>query len=215
MSSSAKQTPQSKILDAAEQAFAEFGFAGASLRQIVADAGVNLATVYYYFGSKRGLMAAVFSRRFGPLAQAQLESLKRFQQQTPGQPVLVEKILEALILPALRLTTAASPESMAVTRIIGRIVTEPTPQTQELLKAQYLGVRVAVFEAIQAALPGTPSLDLHWRLEFFWGALAFILCNAGNLKEKTNGLCDPANTQQVLAQMTRSFTAGFHAPPVA
>ena len=59
-----KQTepdPQTRILDAAEDAIGEMGFAGASLRHIATTARVNLATAYYYFGSKRGLMEAVLS----------------------------------------------------------------------------------------------------------------------------------------------------------
>ena len=58
-----------RILEAAEQVFGDAGFAGASLRAIVRRAHVNLATVYYYFGSKNGLMEAVLKRRFGPLRQ--------------------------------------------------------------------------------------------------------------------------------------------------
>ena len=41
-----------RILEAAEQVFGDAGFAGASMRAIVRRAKVNLATVYYYFGSK-------------------------------------------------------------------------------------------------------------------------------------------------------------------
>ena len=41
-----------KILDAAEQLIAEQGYAATSLRQIIAEAGVNLASIHYHFGSK-------------------------------------------------------------------------------------------------------------------------------------------------------------------
>ena len=41
-----------RILDAAEQLFAERGFAETSLRLITSKAGVNLAAVNYHFGSK-------------------------------------------------------------------------------------------------------------------------------------------------------------------
>lgn len=41
-----------RILDAAEQLFAEKGFAETSLRLITSKAGVNLAAVNYHFGSK-------------------------------------------------------------------------------------------------------------------------------------------------------------------
>ena len=45
-----------KILDAAEKLIAEQGYAATSLRQIIADAGVNLAAVHYHFGSKDELL---------------------------------------------------------------------------------------------------------------------------------------------------------------
>ena len=75
----AEQDRQTRILDAAENAIAELGFAGASLRHIVLEAQVNLATVYYYFGSKRGLMEAVLKRRFGPLREEHLALLREFE----------------------------------------------------------------------------------------------------------------------------------------
>ena len=76
--------PQGRILDAAENALAEFGFAGAFLRDIVSEAKVNLATVYYYFGSKRGLMEAVVKRRFGPLREEHLALLRAFEAGARG-----------------------------------------------------------------------------------------------------------------------------------
>ena len=50
-----------RILDAAEQLFAEKGFAETSLRLITSKAGVNLAAVNYHFGSKKALIQAVFA----------------------------------------------------------------------------------------------------------------------------------------------------------
>jgi AcrR family transcriptional regulator len=46
------------ILAAARQRFAERGFAGATLRAIAAEAGVDPALLLHYFGSKRGLFTA-------------------------------------------------------------------------------------------------------------------------------------------------------------
>jgi AcrR family transcriptional regulator len=51
------------ILDAAERVFAEFGYDGASTRMISAEAGVNMAMLNYYFGSKEGVFVAIFERR--------------------------------------------------------------------------------------------------------------------------------------------------------
>src|SRR4051812_18418454 len=52
-----------KIMDAAELMFGDKGFHGASLREIMIMAGVNIAAVNYYFGSKADLLRAVIQRR--------------------------------------------------------------------------------------------------------------------------------------------------------
>ena len=203
--------PQTRILDAAENAMAELGFAGASLRHIVLEARVNLATVYYYFGSKRGLMEAVLKRRFDPLRQEHLALLRQFEQAAKGRPLTVEKVLQAMLLPPLRLVATAPARHQAVTRLFGRIVAEPNPQTQEVLRSQRAEVRAAFLKALQRSLPRASLPDLHWRLEFVWGALAFTLCNPRKIEIETHGACDPANTDKVLAEMIHFFSPGFRA----
>ncbi|MEW9798224.1 TetR family transcriptional regulator C-terminal domain-containing protein [Alteromonas sp. CYL-A6] len=49
-----------KILEAAEQAFARFGFKGASVQQIADMAGIPKTNLLYYFKSKQALYSAVF-----------------------------------------------------------------------------------------------------------------------------------------------------------
>ena len=68
-----------RILDAAEQLFAEKGFAETSLRLITSKAGVNLAAVNYHFGSKKALIQAVFSRFLGPFCLSLDKELERRQ----------------------------------------------------------------------------------------------------------------------------------------
>lgn len=50
------------ILQVATRVFAEPGFAGAPIREITQRAGVNPPAIYYHFGSKEGLYAAVKRR---------------------------------------------------------------------------------------------------------------------------------------------------------
>ncbi|RYY72094.1 MAG: TetR/AcrR family transcriptional regulator [Chitinophagaceae bacterium] len=54
---------QMQIMEAAEELFAENGFNGTSVRDISEKAGVNLAMISYYFGSKDKLLEAIFSLR--------------------------------------------------------------------------------------------------------------------------------------------------------
>jgi len=206
-----EQDRQTRILDAAENAIGEFGFAGASLRHIVLEARVNLATVYYYFGSKRGLMEAVLKRRFDPLRREHLAMLRQLEAAAKGRPLAVERILEAMLLPPLRLMATAFARHQAVTRLIGRIVTEPNADTEEIARSQRAAVRTAFLKALQRSLPNAPAPALAWRLEFVWGALAIVLCNPRRLELETHGGCNAADADHLLAEMIRFFAPGFHA----
>ncbi|HET6591271.1 MAG TPA: TetR/AcrR family transcriptional regulator [Xanthomonadales bacterium] len=68
---------QQALLDAAEDLFAEQGFAATPVRQIAERAGVNPALVHYYFGNKKDLLLAVMDRTLQPLAQALARLRKR------------------------------------------------------------------------------------------------------------------------------------------
>jgi len=207
-----KQTepdPQTRILDAAEDAIGEMGFAGASLRHIATAARVNLATAYYYFGSKRGLMEAVLKRRLGPLREEHLALLRGFEAAARGRPLPAEKILEAMLLPPLRLAAKAPAKHQAVTRLVGRIVTEPHAETQEVLRGQRAEVWTAFRKAWQRSLPGASLSELLWRMEFVWGALAFVLCNPRKIELETHGACNPARTDEVVGCMIHFFSPGF------
>lgn len=51
------------ILDIAENLIAEFGYEGTSTRMLAKEAGVNVAMISYYFGSKEKLFEALIERR--------------------------------------------------------------------------------------------------------------------------------------------------------
>jgi AcrR family transcriptional regulator len=50
---------RAKLIAAARKAFAEKGYAAASMDELTADAGLTRGALYHSFGDKRGLLAAV------------------------------------------------------------------------------------------------------------------------------------------------------------
>ncbi len=64
------------ILNVAEELFAERGFDGTSVRDIAQQAGVNLAMISYYFGSKEKLLESLIELRAG-YAYGILEELNK------------------------------------------------------------------------------------------------------------------------------------------
>lgn len=58
----AEDSSRERILQAAEEEFAEKGFAGVRIDEIARAAGANKQLIYYYFGSKAKLYDAVLER---------------------------------------------------------------------------------------------------------------------------------------------------------
>src|SRR5258708_30447003 len=89
-----KPDTKQRILDSAERLFAEYGFAGVSLRAIIADAKVNLAAIHYHYRSKEALFDAVILRRLEPINRARLPVLDAY-----AHPTLAH-VLEPFLSPA-------------------------------------------------------------------------------------------------------------------
>jgi AcrR family transcriptional regulator len=84
------------LLTAAERLFAERGLDGVSLREIAAAAGQgNNSAVQYHFGSRDGLVRAVFERRFLQLDRRRGELLSSLDARGRGEdvPALVEVLV--------------------------------------------------------------------------------------------------------------------------
>ena len=77
---------QLQIIETAEILFAERGFDGTSVRDIADEAGVNVAMISYYFGSKEKLMEALFELRVGSV-NSRVQSLIKDDRLSPLEKV--------------------------------------------------------------------------------------------------------------------------------
>ena len=76
-----KENSRSRILESALQIFSAKGFEGASVSDIVNQAGVTKPTLYYFFTNKEGLYKAVWQENFDSF----LEELKIASSYKPKQ----------------------------------------------------------------------------------------------------------------------------------
>lgn len=89
-----KTDKKDHILDVAERVFSERGFDGASTRTISGEAGVNMAMLNYYFGSKEGLFLAIFERRL-TIFQSLLQDISSNNELSSWKKV--ERYIEAYV----------------------------------------------------------------------------------------------------------------------
>ena len=211
MASDTKQ----RILDVSEQLFADFGFAGTSLRKIIAAAGVNLAAVHYHFHSKEALLEAVLVRRLEPLNRERLARLQACEQQAGGKGPTPEGILEAFIGPPMRLILNPSGEGRLFGKLVGRLHSETGAFFAATARKHFLPVFQRFSSALRRALPEVPVDELHWRMHYAVGVMAHTLTSWDRLGSMFGGVLNPLDIDAAVPRLVNFLAAGFRAPVVS
>ena len=140
-----------RLLDTAERLFAERGFDGASVREITAAAGCNVAAVNYHFGSKENLYREVFRRRLAALRDHRLARVRAVLGQA-DRPT-VEAVLEAFTDAFLEPLVGEGPGRLLMELWAHEMFQPRLPR--ELFQREMLQpVQEALAGALQAAEPG-------------------------------------------------------------
>lgn len=170
-----------KLLDVAEELFAERGISATSLRLLTRTAGTNLAAVHYHFGSKDGLVDAVLERRARALNRARLADLARIEAVCAPAPPAVDEVLRAFIAPGTRMLAELHDRRALLARLRGRIEGEP-PEVVAALVRKHFGSTCARFlEALQRALPRLDKQLVAERFRFCLAALSLTFSESFDL----------------------------------
>src|SRR5271165_1004670 len=188
---------RSRILDTAEDLFAREGPAAVTLRSIAAAAQVNVAAVNYYFGSKENLFEEMFLRRIIPLNEERLTRLAD------------------CVLPALRLTDAASASARAIVvqYSLGRVLA--MPEVNEKLARYYAQVREEIVAALLRVLPHLAPHEVVWRYYWMGGSLMVALAvPSATPGSPLSAATPPAATGTMADHLIAFLVQGFRASPV-
>jgi AcrR family transcriptional regulator len=199
---------KTRILDAAEKRFASEGYAATSLRAITSEAGVNLAAVNYHFGGKEALFHDVFARRIGPINEHRLSKLDELEAEIPSGPLPLERVLEIFLRPALEL--ARTGHGSRFMRLVGRMHLETELMTR-VMEREFQEVKRRFLAALHRALPELPQAELLWRGHFMVGAMLHTMNDCHQIKQMSNGLCDPSDTEGTLRRLVHFVAAGMRA----
>lgn len=189
-----------RLLDVAERLFAEHGIAETSVRAITSEAGVNVAAINYYFGSREELVQTVIARRLAPVNQERVRLLDACLQRAGDNAPAVEDLLHALAAPSLDLCFA-HPDA-------ARLASQLRLHTDRSLWREYrsrqAGLITRFQEAFAAALPELPSWEIANRLHYVLGAIHHIWSHCPLPPEQTE--------PRLLASFLAFYSAGLRAP---
>jgi AcrR family transcriptional regulator len=159
---------RAELLAAAIRVLAREGLAEASTRKIATEAGINQATLLYYFGSKDGLLLAV------------LQEMMRTTQEIALQAMPAATDLREAVAGAIRAFWAyveATPE-LQIMQYELTLYALRAPQAAWLAKQQYSGYSAVVETLLRetyAAMEQAPAIPFAALARFIVGGLDGII----------------------------------------
>src|SRR6266700_4047558 len=143
---------QQRVLEAAEQVFAEKGFKAASIREISKKARANVAAINYYFGDKERLY--IEAVKYAHRACTEGEP---FPEWAPGTPA-VQKLRDFIRVMAARML---SPLSLASTQLMMREMARPTAACVEVVNEYIQPMAYILGGILKELLPAASEQKIY------------------------------------------------------
>jgi AcrR family transcriptional regulator len=198
-----------RILDAAEQLFAEFGYHGVTLKDVAARVGISSTLIHYHFKGKESIYEAVWARRAPLSARNRLEAMRRYAEEA-GDNVTVEGALRAWIDTDLNVQLE-DPEQWAAFGKIAAQANSAAGWGAEKMTKYFNPVVLALIDLLKKAMPDCDEATIFWGYHFVSGAMTHNMARTGRLDELSHGLCSSADFASIKEHMAKFMAAGFHA----
>ncbi len=199
------EATKQRILAAAVKHFGLYGFGGASLRNILADADASLASANYHFGSKANLLVAAIDHYIVRTHERRFELLEAARKLPPVKP-RVYALIEAYLRPHIEISLGKGGQDYA--RFITKVLSEDTSTMQTEIDNALLPIRRRFREELRICCPGVDDQQLAKGIGFVVSILAMA---PFRVKPDTLAIrpMKSAGAETVLADATRFACGGF------
>jgi AcrR family transcriptional regulator len=198
-----------KLLDAAEELFAEKGFEAVSVRDITALAKTNVAAVNYYFGSRDGLLTLVMTRYMTPVNEERIARLETLERKWSGKSVPIEELIDALVRPLVGQVKKSELSERLFYKLMGRTFAQQGDGLPPQIEEQLRQVLQRFTRAFVKALPTVATDELSWRIHFMAGGMIHLLTHQEVLQRLTNGAAGTPTMEATLGRFVRFAAAGL------
>jgi AcrR family transcriptional regulator len=195
------------ILAAAERLYADRGFGDVTLRDIVAEANVNLAAVNYHFGSKDELIAELFVTRSLALNRERLRELKAAED-AGGGTAQISDILRALVGPTLRGCLGPNNQRSTAARFMIRVSIESVPPIRRIRNREIDHLRKFI-AAMRHSLPAHNDVELYWGLHFALAMAQQTVRDSERLTKLSDGKCDVDDVEGIIERVVAVAVMGL------
>lgn len=198
-----------KLLEAAEELFAEKGFEAVSVRDITTLAKTNVASINYHFGSREGLLTLVMMRYLTPVNEERIARLETLERKWSGKSVPLEELIDALVRPLVGQVRKSELSERLFYKLMGRIFAQQGDGLPPQIEDQLRQVLQRFTRSFSKSLPTVPADDLAWRIHFMVGGMIHLLTQQDVLQRLTNGVAGTPPMETTLGRFMRFAAAGL------
>jgi AcrR family transcriptional regulator len=201
-----------RLLEVALGLFSERGVDTVTVRELAEAAEVNVAAVNYYFGSKDGLLLVLFRREAKLLVEQRQARLREAEACEGPLALQLELFVRALLEPVLRWCLQPHVRSLYVPTLL-RAATRSQSELHSIMERESEALQPFA-AALGRMLPALPAQEVYWRLHYLLGLEHSLISDLPRLKQLSNGLCDTADVDGIVAR-TVAFALNGLVPGIA
>lgn len=198
-----------KILNSAEQLFADYNYDQVSIRDITSLAGVKLALVHYHFGSKEDLYRAIIKRRIGKLSEDRLYLLEHFRQLHGEKAIPLSEIVESFLAPYLYNSLYGEQGWRNYAVIVARLLSSGSDLSLSILQQEFDPSAVIFLAEMRRSRPLATEQQIQWGFDFLVGSMCNIFAEVDRIKSLSNNLCSVDMLEESCQYLFNYITSGL------
>jgi AcrR family transcriptional regulator len=197
-----------RILDAAEELFADRGFHGVSIRDITEVAAARLASVNYHFKSKENLYSEILKRRAQWIIQER-ERLLTEALAIKGSPEeIVRGIVKSFVHPLLEKSLNGGRGWKNYCRLLAD-TTGSGLHARELIATLFNPLALKFIHAIELVFPKADKYAVHYCYQLMLGSTVYIFSENGRIESITKGKYKSSDLMRISDKLIEFIVGGI------
>ncbi|MDF1736040.1 MAG: TetR/AcrR family transcriptional regulator [Minwuia sp.] len=199
-----------RLLLTAERLMGERGINGVSLREITREAGQkNASALHYHFGSRDGLIEAIFEKRMRALDVNRMKLLDRMERE--GRLDNVRCVAEAVSLPTAELLDSTDGGGNYI-KFLTEMFLSTDANIEDFVRGRLDGGLRRSFDVLKTLLPDLPESVLRQRFIIMMRAGTFALADIDVHRKRMEEAGRPFDMQRAIGTLIDMWVGGISAP---
>ena len=199
-----------RLLLTAERLMGERGINGVSLREITREAGQkNASALHYHFGSRDGLIEAIFEKRMRLIDRNRMRLLDEMERE--GRLTDVRCVAEAVSRPTAELL-GQSDWSGNYIKFLTEMFLSSDDSIDDFVRGRLDGGLRRSFEILKGLLPDIPENVLRQRFIMMMRAGTYSLADIDAHRRRMEAQGRPFDMQRAIETLIDMWVGGISAP---